>query len=63
VARLIVVTVAIRIPATIAGTASGSSTRRSVCVRVSPIPRAASSTSGGALRRPERMFRKRMSRV
>jgi len=47
----------------IAGTASGSSTRHSSWRRVSPIPLAASSTSGGALRSPATMFGKRMTSV
>jgi hypothetical protein len=63
VARLIVVTTAIRIPAEIAGSASGSSTRRRICDRVSPIPRAASSTSGGTLRSPASVLRKRIRSV
>ena len=63
VARLMIVTVAIRMPAMIAGIASGSSTRQSVWRRVSPIAWAASSASGGTSRRPVRMLRKRMSSV
>ena len=47
----------------IAGTASGSSTRVRIWRRVSPIPRAASSTSGGALRSPATMFGKRITSV
>ena len=50
-------TVAMRRPAMIAGSASGSSTRRNVCTRVRPVPRAASSASGGTARRPVIMFR------
>ena len=56
VAIEIVETIAIRSPATIAGSASGSSTRHRSCRGVSPIPRAASSTSGGAERSPATMF-------
>ena len=63
VASAIVETTAMRRPAMIAGTASGSSTRRSVWFRVRPIPRAASSTSGGTARRPASVFRKRISTV
>ena len=40
----------------IAGTASGNSTRQNVCLRVSPMPRADSSTSGGTPRSPTTMF-------
>ena len=47
----------------IAGTASGSSTRRRTCRRVSPMPRAASSTSSGALRSPATMFGNRITSV
>ena len=47
----------------IAGTASGSSTRVRICSGVSPIPRAASSTSGGALRSPATMFGKKITSV
>ena len=57
VASAIVETTATRSPAKIAGTASGSSTRQSVCRRVSPIPRAASITSAGTPRSPSRMLR------
>ena len=46
VASAIVETVAMRIPAMIAGRASGSSTRQRICRPLIPIPRAASSTSG-----------------
>ena len=63
VASAIVETTAMRSPATIAGSASGSSTRQSVWFRVRPIPRAASSTSGGTERRPASVFRKRISTV
>jgi len=45
------------------GTASGSSTRVRICRRVSPIPRAASSTSSGALRNPATMFGNRITSV
>ena len=47
----------------IAGTARGSSTRVRICRRVRPMPRAASSTSGGALCSPAIMFGKRMTSV
>ena len=63
VASAIVETVAIRIPAMIAGSASGSSTRRRICPLLMPIPRAASSTSAGTARNPTRMFRNMMSSV
>ena len=57
VAIEIVDTVAIRRPAMIAGVASGSSTWRKVCRRVSPMPRADSSTSAGTPRNPATMLR------
>ena len=57
VAIEIVETVAMRRPAMIAGVASGSSTRRNVCRRVSPMPRAASSASAGTARSPSTMLR------
>ena len=63
VAIEIVETVATRSPATIAGSASGSSTRRSTCASVRPIARAASSTSGGAARSPASTLRKRTRSV
>ena len=63
VAIEIVETTAIRRPPMIAGTASGSSTRVRICRRVSPMPRAASSTSGGALRSPATKFGNRITSV
>ena len=63
VASAIVETVAMRIPAMIAGSASGSSTRRRICPLLMPIPLAASSTSAGTARKPTRMFLKRISSV
>ena len=63
VAIEIVDTVASRRPARIAGAASGSSTRRKVCRRVSPIPRADSSTSEGTPRNPATMLRYRTKNV
>ena len=57
VAIEIVATVATRMPARIAGAASGSSTRKKVCLRVSPMPRADSSTSAGTARNPATMLR------
>ena len=57
VAIEIVETVAIRRPAMIVGSASGSSTRVNVCARVRPDPRAASSASAGTARSPAIMFR------
>ncbi len=57
VAIEIVETVAIRRPARIAGSASGSSTRRNVCERVKPDPRATSTSSTGTVRNPSIMFR------
>ena len=52
VASAIVETVAMRIPAMIAGRASGSSTRQRIWRPLMPIPRAASSTSGGRRAQP-----------
>ncbi len=63
VAIEIVETTAIRSPPMIAGTASGSSTRQRTWRGVSPMPRAASSTSGEALRRPATMFGNRITSV
>ena len=63
VAIEIVETTAIRSPLMIVGTASGSSTRVSIWRRVRPIPSAASSTSGGAERRPATMFGNRITSV
>ena len=63
VAIEIVETTAMRRPPMIAGTARGSSTRNSTCRGVSPMPRAASSTSGEGLRSPATMFGKRMTSV
>ena len=57
VAIEIVETVATRTPAMIAGVASGSSTFTNVCLRVSPMPRADSSTSAGTPRNPATMLR------
>src|SRR5579884_1929473 len=59
----IVDTTAMRRPAKIAGSASGISTRRSVCRRVSPMPRLASFTSSGTSFRPMSVLRKRISSV
>src|SRR5205814_239297 len=56
VAIEMVATIAIRSPERIAGMASGNSTRRNVCGRVNPMPRADSSTSGGTERNPTTMF-------
>ena len=47
---------AIRIPAKTSGSASGSSTRRSICVPVIPIPRAASTTSRSTPSTPKKAF-------
>ena len=63
VASAIVETVAMRTPAMIAGSASGSSTRRRTWNEPIPIPRAASSTSAGTERNPVRMFRNRIRSV
>jgi hypothetical protein len=63
VTRPIVVTVAIRTPAMMTGSASGRSTRTSTWVGEYPIPTAASRTSGGTPRSPAKMFRIRISRV
>ena len=63
VASEIVVTVATRRPAMIAGTASGSSTRMSVCRRVRPMPSAASLASSGTSRSPVSVLRNRISSV
>ena len=63
VASEIVVTVATRIPATMAGSASGSSMRVSVCARVRPMPSAASLASAGTSRSPVSVLRKRISSV
>ena len=58
-----VVTVAIRIPATITGMAIGSSTCHSRWKGEYPIPRAASITSGGTVSSPVTMLRIRISSV
>ena len=63
VASATVVTVAIRRPAMIAGSASGSSTRRRIWPRVIPRPAAASRTSDGTSRSPVRVLRNRISSV
>ena len=63
VASEITVTVATRRPAMIAGSARGSSTRRSDWPGVRPIPRAASRASSGTSRSPVRMLRNRISSV
>ena len=58
-----VVVAAIRRPAMIAGSASGSSTRHSSWRSVRPMPRPASRASSGTPSRPSTMLRKRMSSV
>ena len=63
VTRPIVVTVAIRMPAMIAGNASGRSIDTSSRGAERPMPRAASRISGGTESRPARMLRTRMSSV
>ena len=63
VASEIVVTVATRTPAMIAGTASGSSTRRSDWRRVRPMPSAASLASSGTSLSPVSVLRNRISSV
>ena len=63
VTRPIVVTVAIRTPATMIGSAIGSSTRQRRSRAVKPIPAAASITSGGTPRSPVTMLRTRMTSV
>ena len=60
IARLAIATVetvAIRTPAMISGTASGSSTRRKSCWSVIPIPRPASLVDAGTLASPMTMLR------
>src|SRR3712207_2310434 len=52
-----IVTVAMRMPATITGSASGSSTLKSICLPVSPIPRAASMVSAGTESSPATVLR------
>src|SRR5579884_2526152 len=63
VASEITVTVAIRTPAMIAGSASGSSTRSSDCIGPIPIPAAASLTSAGTSRSPVSVLRNMISSV
>ena len=58
-----VVVVAIRSPAMIAGSASGSSTRHSSWRSVSPMPRPASRASSGTESSPASVLRKRISSV
>ena len=62
VAIPITVTVAIRSPATITGVASGSSTRVRSRHGPKPMPRAASTMSGGTSRMPVAVLRIRISR-
>ena len=57
VAIATVETVAIRRPATISGTDSGSSTRQSSCRSVMPMPLPASFASGGTFASPATMLR------
>ena len=59
----IVVTVAMRMPTMIAGSANGSSTRSNRRVREYPMPVAASFTSAGTPSSPVTVFRTRISRV
>ena len=54
---------AIRTPAMISGSASGTSTRQSIWLSVSPMPRAASLVSAGTLSRPVTTLRKMISSV
>ena len=54
---------AIRSPAMISGSASGSSTRHSSWRAVSPMPRPASRASSGTLSKPAMTLRKRISSV
>ena len=63
VAIATVETTATRKPPMIAGTASGNSTCRRTCPWVSPMPRAASSTSSGALFNPATKFGNRITSV
>ena len=63
VTRPIVDTAARRTPATISGTANGTSTRHRRWPAVKPNPLAASSASGGTSRRPVTMLRTRMVSV
>ena len=58
---LITVTAAMRMPATITGSASGTSTFHRICAPLMPIPRAASTTSAGVPRIPVAMLRIRIS--
>ena len=51
------ITAATRSPATIAGSATGSSTMNSRCARVMPMPRAASISAGSTLSRPVAVLR------
>ena len=59
----IVVTVAIRMPAMMAGTASGMSIRNSSASGRYPIPRAASRTSCGTASMPTTMLRIKINSV
>src|SRR6185312_8419089 len=58
-----VVVAAMRSPAMMVGSASGSSTRHSSWCSVRPMPRPASRASSGTPSRPSTVLRKRMSRV
>jgi hypothetical protein len=63
VARPTVVVTAMRSPAMISGSASGTSTRQSSCLSVRPMPRPASFVSSGTLSSPVRMLRKMIRRT
>jgi len=56
VARLM--TTESRMPPRMTGRASGSSTRKSRCIALMPMPSAASSIEAGTCRRPETVFSK-----
>ena len=57
VATATIITVAWRIPPRTTGTASGSSTFKSTCIGLIPMPRADSTTAGSTVLMPARVFR------